>query len=273
MNFKTIKNKFEQILRLIYVNSITRINNSIILVEYPKSGGTWLGQLVSNYLKIPFPRNKFPVLRKSMYHSHYLPKTRILKNKKILYLVRDGRDVIVSLYYHQLLWNNKNKLNPKNVIYHRSRVPFDNYENVKENMAKFIEYTFEVKPSKLQHYTYMGNWYDYNKSWLLEKNHSNNIYIVKYEDLLDFPQQTLKTMFQQFFNDEVDENHLQHVIYKFSFENQTKRKKGEENKSSFLRKGIKGDWKNYFGEQEKELFKKYTKNLLIELNYEKDNNW
>lgn len=272
--FKTIKNKFEQLLRLIFVNSITHINNSVLLVEYPKSGGTWLGQLVSNYLKIPFPRNKFPTVKRAMFHSHYLPKFLIGKNKKIIYLVRDGRDVLVSLYYHQLLWNEKNKLSPKDVLYHRSKVPFDDYENVKKNMGAFIRYTFEDKPSKLQHFTYMGNWYDYNRTWLKKTHNSKNIYLVKYEDLLTAPHGTLHSMFRDFFDmQKIDELLLNDVVFKFSFENQTKRKKGQENKSSFLRKGIQGDWKNYFGDEDKELFKKYTKTLLIDLGYEKDSNW
>jgi hypothetical protein len=274
MIIKTIKNKIEQLLRLVFVNTITHFNGSILLVEYPKSGGTWLGQLLSNYLRIPFPRNRFPILKKAMYHSHYLPKYRIHKNKKIVLLVRDGRDVIISLYYHQLMWNDKNKLSPKDVVYHRSKVPFNDYDNVKGNMAAFIKYTFEEQPSKFQHFTYMGNWYSYNKAWLEEMKSNKNIYVVKYEDLLEKPFVTLKVMFENFFSQkQVDTDHLKKVINKFSFETQTKRKKGEENKSSFLRKGIHGDWKNYFGEEEKVLFKKYTKDMLTELDYEDNNNW
>jgi hypothetical protein len=274
MFYKTLKNKIEQFLRLVFINSITIHNKSILLVEYPKSGGTWLGQLLSNYLNIPFPRNRFPILRQSLFHSHYLPVYRIPRNKKIIYLVRDGRDVIVSLYFHQLLWNEKNRLSPKDVIYHRSKVPFNDFENVKQNMYSFIKYTFEQNPSRFQHYTYMGNWYDYNKAWLEEMKTNENIYLVKYEDLLENPFKTLSLMFETMFNEQkVDELHLRHIINKFSFENQSKRKKGEENINSFLRKGIKGDWKNYFGGKEKDLYKKHTKDLLVELNYEKDNNW
>lgn len=271
---KTLTNKVEQLLRLVYVNFVTISNESVLIVEYPKSGGTWLGQLVSGYLEIPFPRNKFPILKKSLYHSHYLPKGNLLNNKKIIFLVRDGRDVMVSLYYHQLLWNDKNRLSPKDVYYHRKKVPFNDYENVKENFKEFIDYTFSHRPSKLQHFTYMGNWYEYNKAWLEKLNNSDNIYLIKYEDILKTPLKTLTQMFESFFNaKEIDQDKLQSIIDKFSFENQTKRKKGEEESASFLRKGIEGDWKNYFGEQEKRIFKDYTYNLLVELGYEENNNW
>ena len=275
MNIKTLKSKFEQAMRLLLVNSITRYNGSILLVEFPKSGGTWLGQLVSNYLGIPFPRNKMPLIRKSLFHSHYLPKWRIPKNKKIIFLVRDGRDVTVSLYYHYLIWNDKNKINPKDVLYHRNNTRFKNFEDVKGNMNEFIKYAFENKPSKLTQFTFMGNWYDYNKRWLEIYNDKrrNNVYLISYEELLTDPHTALSRMFSDFFHLEVDKARLNDVIQQFSFENQTNRKKGEESKTSFLRKGISGDWINYFGEKEKEIFKKYTKDLLVELGYEKNKNW
>ncbi len=271
---KILKSKINQATRLLLVNSLTPINDSILIVEYPKSGGTWLGQLISNYFEIPFPRNKMPSLKRSVFHSHYLPKYNILKNGKIVYLVRDGRDVLVSLYYHQLVWSNKNKLNPKDVLYHRKQLNFEDYDDVRKNMSDFIHYTYEEKPSKLQQFTYMGNWYTYNKAWLKEFNENqNSIYLIKYEDLLKDTKGAIEKMLKEFFNEDVDHEKLQAIVDKFSFENQTNRKKGEENKNSFLRKGISGDWKNYFSKNEIELFKEYTNNLLVELGYEDNVNW
>ena len=272
---KTIKSKLEQATRLLFINSISISNKSVLIVEYPKSGGTWLGQLVSNYLELPFPRNKFPSLKRSVWHGHYLPKWNIKKNKKIIFLVRDGRDVIVSLYYHQLIWNEKNKLNPKDVLFHRKRTGFSNFEEVQKNLEAFIQYTYTQEPSKIQHFTYMGNWFSYNRAWLNEmKKGGNNIYLVTYEGLLKDTYGTLEKMFAEFFeNDNIDSDRLKEVVEKFSFENLSKRKKGEENKNSFLRKGISGDWKNYFTEKEKETFKKYTEDLLVELGYENNNDW
>ena len=275
MNIKTLKSKFEQAMRLLLVNSITRYNGSILLVEFPKSGGTWLGQLVSNYLDIPFPRNRMPLLRRSLFHSHYLPNWRIPKNRKIIFLVRDGRDVTVSLYYHYLIWNDKNKINPKDVLYHRKKTGFKDFDDVRGNMNEFIKYAFEHRPSKLTQFTFMGNWYDYNKRWLELYNDKrrNNVYLISYEELLIDSHTALSRMFSDFFHLEVDEAKLNDVIQQFSFENQSKRKKGEESKTSFLRKGISGDWVNYFGEKEKETFKKYSKGMLLDLGYEKNDNW
>lgn len=269
----TIKSKFEQFLRLVYINSITQTNGSIILAEYPKSGGTWLGQLISGYLQIPFPRNQFPITRRSLYHTHYLPKKGTLKNDPIIYLVRDGRDVMISQYFHQLIWNEKNKLNPKDVHYHRSKVPFEDYENIKENLFEYIKYTFEETPSKLQHFTYMGNWAEYNKAWFSALDEFPNVHLIKFEDLLVNTSKTLQQLFEKGFKIEVEQSRLEQVIDTYSFERQTKRDKGVEDQGSFLRKGISGDWKNYFGEREKELFKRFAGDVLIQLGYENDLQW
>lgn len=275
MTLRTIKSKMEQATRLLMVNTITRTNGSVLIVEYPKSGGTWLGQLIADYLKLPFPRNRMPVWGKSVFHSHYLPTGRIPENKRIVYLVRDGRDVMVSLYFHQLIWNEKNRLNPKDVHYHRKQTGFADFEDVAGNMKAFIEYAFTSRPSKWQQFTFMGNWASYNSAWHAEmQKGSGNIYMIRYEDLLEDTFKAIKVLLQDHLGvDQVDDEKLRATVQKFSFENQAKRKKGEENKSSFLRKGIAGDWKNYFGPAEKEYFKDQTGNLLIDLGYEEDMNW
>jgi len=271
---KMIKGKLKEATRLLFVNSLTFLNKSIIIVEYPKSGGSWLGQLISEYLDIPFPRNKFPLLSKSVYHSHYQPKYLIPKNKKILWLVRDGRDVYVSFYYHQLIWSNKNKLDPKTVTYTRKNIPFKDYSDVSNNLPGYLNYSFTHTPSKMHYFNFPGHWANYNKKWkIFLKKDNSNIYLLKYEDLLKNTEDTIRSLLINFFDIEVDEQRLKEVVHKFSFENQTNRKKGVEDTNSFLRKGIVGDWKNYFNEEAKEIFKKHAGKELIELGYENDLNW
>jgi hypothetical protein len=51
------------------------------------------------------------------------------------------------------------------------------------------------------------------------------------------------------------------------------RQRGEEDPSSFFRKGIAGDWQNVFTEEDKRVYKEEAGSLLIELGYEDDNHW
>jgi Sulfotransferase domain len=50
------------------------------------------------------------------------------------------------------------------------------------------------------------------------------------------------------------------------------RQRGQE-ATSFYRKGIAGDWKNVFTEQNKREFKAAAGDLLIRLGYETDDDW
>ena len=69
------------------------------------------------------------------------------------------------------------------------------------------------------------------------------------------------------------EARLKTIVENYSFKKISQRKPGEENKKSFLRKGIAGDWKNNFSEEACDVFKKYAGEELILMGYEKDLNW
>ena len=75
---------------------------------------------------------------------------------------------------------------------------------------------------------------------------------------------------------EVDarKKNVRRCIEAASFEKMSEgRKPGEEDPSSFFRKGIAGDWKNVFNGRDRQAFKEEAGELLIKLGYEKDNDW
>ena len=182
---KTIRSKFEQFYRLILLSQYVKNSPFMLVTEYPKSGGTWLGQLISNYFDIPFPRNRIPKYEYSLLHGHRLPGPGTKNLKNIFWLVRDGRDVMISQYYHSLVWNEKNSINPKDVIYNRKKLNFSDIHDIDKNLPIFIEYLFTHKPSRIHNYTHMGNWYDFNKAWLDYYNEfPSRLCMIRYEDLL-----------------------------------------------------------------------------------------
>ena len=269
-----LRNKALNGSRFVLVNFFPKYLNSYLLVEYPKSGGTWLGQLISSYLEIPFPRNRFPLLKSSLIHGHFLPKKRFKYFNKIFYMVRDGRDVMVSYYYYYFFLIEKRDPNLKDLLYIKKHLKFKDYTDVKNNLPSFIDFMFTNKPPKLIRFSYEGNWRDFNEKWLeFSKNFKNNVIQVKYENLLKNTKDELKRIIKEIGIKSIDEDKIEEIFEKFSFKNQTGRKPGEENPKSFLRKGVAGDWKNKFSKKAAEIFNYYAGDLLIKLGYEKDKGW
>ena len=63
------------------------------------------------------------------------------------------------------------------------------------------------------------------------------------------------------------------IAEEFSFERQADRRPGEEDRSSFLRKGLVGDWRNHFSQQARKTFDWYAGGELLLLGYERDRSW
>ena len=232
----------------------------ILVSEFPKSGGTWYCQMLSDYLQIPYPRNKSPRFEKSVLHWHHYYNASF--NKPVC-MLRDGRDVLVSYYHHMYFGN------PVLPAYmfekYKKNAAFKDFNNIKKNMPAYIEYMF----TKYKQAGHLFTWSGFVSSYL---NKPGVVYI-KYEDLLLNPFTTLELSIKKLTNCNADSKRLQNTILKFSFQEQTKRKPGEENKKEFLRKGIAGDWKNYFTKEACEVFDYYAGKQLLELGYEKNKNW
>lgn len=250
--------------RLVLHNTISSLLPVYIVTEYQKSGGSWVGQMLSEYLDIPFPRNRYPVLSKSVNHGHLLPK-RTMKN--VLCVFRDGRDTMVSSYYHMLFESDKNV---KGLVAKcRADLGFEDYNNIKENLPVFIEYLFTrhhmrslLRPNQFTWREFVDSW------WGLE-----NVVKVKYEDLITDCVSEMERVLKEITTSDVCLDRLSEVVNKYSFENQSKRKAGVEDVNSFLRKGQPGDWKEKFNLAAAEAFNHFAGDQLISLGYELDSQW
>ncbi|MCK5221143.1 MAG: sulfotransferase domain-containing protein, partial [Candidatus Aminicenantes bacterium] len=241
---------------------------------FPRSGGTWLGQLLSAYLDIPFPRNTFPKYCRSIVHGHFLPAGSSGNINKIFFLVRDGRDVMVSFYYHSLVWNEKNSLSPKSVTYFRNNLNFTDYSDIRTNLPEFIRFVFTNRPSRMNQFFHEGDWGSFNKSWINYNDHNGeNLILIRYEDLLKNTNKELKRILDLTGIEKINEEKIKSVVEEFSFRNQSERIPGVENSDSFLRKGISGDWKNKFTKEAGEVFSIFAGDMLEKLGYEKNSSW
>ena len=99
----------------------------------------------------------------------------------------------------------------------------------------------------------------------IEKGQINaTVYLVRYETLLqDFENE--KNRLFQFLGVDPGEAKPVDELTTPSFE--------KEDLGSHYRKGIKGDWQNYFTEDTCEFFKKAAGQALVDMGYEKDMSW
>jgi len=247
--------------RLLMCNMLSGTLPLYIVTEYPKSGGTWVSQMISAYLGLPFPRNIRPKLESCIMHGHMLP-TPFMKN--VVCLFRDGRDIMVSSYFHMLFQNDRNP--PIMVQRTRAALSFEDYEDVRANLPRFIEYVFETRQKSLNPNKF--TWNQFVNKWM-----RTSVCKVKYEDMVADGSRVLAQTLQQLTGRNVDHEKVERIIEEYSFENQTSRRPGEEDASSFLRKGKPGDWKEKFTREAAEVFDSYAGKELIKLGYEKDSSW
>ncbi|MEL6389378.1 MAG: sulfotransferase domain-containing protein [Bacteroidota bacterium] len=229
--------------------------NHIRIAEFPKSGGTWLSQMIAEMADLDFPRNQRMTWRRGVQHSH-LPGPA--GARKTVLMVRDGRDVCVSAYFHFL--QPGREVNSRLVTQWRAHLSEYDISDVSCTMPIFIKMFFE----RMKIGGRSINWKTHLNSFQLD---NPNLCIVKYEDLLFQP---CKEMYRiaDFLNLDVSQSKVEKVVDKYSFANQRKINSHKQDNIAFLRKGIAGDWKTHFTEEARLLFDSLAGHELQLLGYE-----
>ena len=258
MSFARLPRKFEALIRLGMVHGLSGLLPLYIVNEYPKSGGTWVAQMLGCALGLPFPRNRTPKLEASIMQGHYLNSWGM---NNVVLVWRDGRDVMISLYYHCLFYNDL--YNAPLVHMVRKDLPLEDYEDVRKNLPAFIEYSFT------RHRTLRFSWSDFVRSW---HTHEDAVH-VRYEDLHYDTAGELRRIVRELTGEQLDLGAAAAISEEFSFSKQTGRERGEENKRSFMRKGVVGDWRNHFSREAREVFDHYAGRELMQLGYESGDDW
>lgn len=237
------------------------------ICEYPKSGGTWLGRMIANYLDIPFAElSIFPNGLPCVNFAHWRYHSKL---RRCFYIYRDGRDVMVSHYFFRMM----EMRNPPDTAsgrrwrrrYERAFGPNFDANDSRTWMARFVELEM-TRPrwGQLTWPQHISDWYD------LDRRH---IAFLSYEQLLNEPIKTLKEALEKFIDSPVDLEQLEQTMHRYSFENMSGRQRGQEDRNSFLRKGIIGDWRHHFTKEAAEIFDHFAGQTLIDLGYEADRSW
>ena len=152
--------------------NLTVFDDDVFIVSYPRSGNTWTRFLIGNLLYQDDPitfsniESRIPEIYFNPDHvMRALPRPRILKShdcfqpryKRVIYIVRDPRDVCVSNYHHNLKAGN---------------IP-DNYP-MDEFVPRFLRADFD---------TQFGSWADNVGSWLAMREHQTGFLLLRYEDM------------------------------------------------------------------------------------------
>lgn len=243
--------------RYCLVHTLSRYMPYIVLNEYPKSGATWLGLMLSDAIDLPFPRRRVPPLVPAIMHGHYCQSWGM---SNVILMWRDGRDVSVSWYHHCLT---SKEANPGFVAANRAALGFADYLDVRTNLPAFIEYQF----TKLRSPRF--TWADFVHKW----HGRRGVVSTSYESLRSDTATELIRVVEAVADQHLSSGRALEIADAFSFEKQSGRLEGQEDKSSFLRKGIVGDWENQFSSEAREAFDYFAGDALIEMGYEKDKSW
>ncbi|XP_049643511.1 sulfotransferase 2B1 [Suncus etruscus] len=236
-------------------------DDDIFIITYPKSGTHWMIEILSLILKDGDPAwirsvpiwNRAPWCEviQSGYKYEDMPSPRMLSSHlpvqlftkaffqskaKAIYLGRDPRDVLVSLYhYYKIAGHLKDPGSPDQFL-----------QNFLKGEVQF------------------GSWFDHIKGWIRMKG-KENFLLLTYEELKqDLRGSVLRIceFLGRPLSDEALSSVMEHSAFGAMKDNSMSnfsllpRSLIDQSHGNFLRKGVCGDWKNHFTVAQSEAFNK-----------------
>lgn len=221
---------------------LTVYADDTFLVSFPKSGNTWTRFLVCNLINPDEPVT-FAALESRIPEIYDVPdrvlrrfvRPRIIKSheafdpryKKVIYIVRDPRDVAVSYYEFQL----------------KRRVISDAC-TIEDFMPIFLESGIEPK---------LGSWGDHVLSWLATRQGRSNFLLLRYEDMKQRTQEEA-TRIAEFLGFDSSSERVARAVELSSFDRmrkleseqsgQWKETRKTRQDKPFVRKGVVGGWRS-----------------------------
>nr|P52842.2 RecName: Full=Sulfotransferase 2A1; Short=ST2A1; AltName: Full=Bile salt sulfotransferase; AltName: Full=Hydroxysteroid sulfotransferase; Short=HST [Macaca fascicularis]BAA12823.1 hydroxysteroid sulfotransferase subunit [Macaca fascicularis] len=244
-------------------------DEDVIILTYPKSGTNWLIEILCLIHSNGDPKwiQSVPIWERSpwvetemgykllseeegprLFSSHLpiqlFPKSFFSSKAKVIYLMRNPRDVFVSGYF---FWNS----------------------------VKFVK-----KPKSWQQYfewfcqgnVIYGSWFDHIHGWMPMRE-KKNFLLLSYEELKQDTRRTVEKICQ-FLGKTLEPEELNLILKNSSFQSMKENKMSNfsllsvdfvEEKAQLLRKGISGDWKNHLTVAQAEAFDKLFQEKMTDL--------
>ncbi|XP_016072211.1 PREDICTED: bile salt sulfotransferase [Miniopterus natalensis] len=235
-------------------------DQDVLTVSFPKSGTNWLIEIlcliyskgdpawvqsVPIWERSPWVENTHgheilkhqegPRLITSHVPCHLFPKSVFKSKAKMIYLIRNPRDVLVSGYF---FW----------IISKLAKRP--------ESLEQYFEWF-------LQGHVAFGSWFDHVRGWMSMRG-KENFLIVSYEELIQDTRSTVQKICR-FLGKKLEPEELNSLLKNSSFQVMRENNMSNytllrgwllEERGSLMRTGISGDWKNHFTVAQAEVFDK-----------------
>uniref|UniRef100_A0A672JJ29 Sulfotransferase n=1 Tax=Salarias fasciatus TaxID=181472 RepID=A0A672JJ29_SALFA len=235
----------------------------VFLITYPKSGTIWMQQILVQIMDAAHPeqaedatnRNRVPLLESTflddpsrerpdprLFRTHLPPDMlpREVKNKKlkIVYVWRNPKDVLVSFYHFSFSW-----------VFLESPESFETF------FQQFLDGD-----------VYMGSWFDHIRDFFSAQDELC-IHFVKYEDIGEV------VKLCAFLGKDLSDEAINHIVEMSTFENMKTNPKANYKDlvethvyvKETMRKGVAGDWKNYFTVAQNQRFDRVLKEKMSDL--------
>jgi hypothetical protein len=226
------------------------------VLGFPKSGTTWLCQMLADSIGVPFRQLRLlPSVRPHVLHGHWSWHPRL---RRVAFIVRDGRDTMVSFYFFYKLMHDAGERTALRTLY----PPGADLNDVRTNLPRFIEHVF-AHPMGAR-----SSWPDYNRSWL----NRPGVTYTRYESLRTDPGAELSRICHEL-GALPDPDRIRRAVDRWAMSRVTGRNPGEEDRSSFVRRGISGEWSGAFSDESRALFADLAGDALVELGYEDSADW
>jgi LPS sulfotransferase NodH len=188
----------------------------------------------------------------------------VYPDAKLIYIARDGRDVLISERFRNLVEESKFlNAEDKRIIeeLRKDQTPFTNgtHSIFTENVIRRVAtgWVKNVQETDDEGYRLFG------------KNYCN----LRYEDLLARPFDEMQRLWK-FLGVQADPSLEKAIVEEMSSNpDEEWQAKRNEDLASFLPKGQAGNWQKLFTAKDKAIFKEVAGEMLIRWKYEKDFNW
>ena len=236
---------------------------TVFHITHNKAGSQWINRifhaLAYDRLVMPEVANaqflERPIVPGAIYPTVYITREQfdsvpVPKSSRRFVVIRDLRDTLISLYFS---------------VRYSHPVLHDRIQNRRALLSELSQedglmHLMENQLTSLAQFQW---------SWTNAGDE-----LIRYEDLLKQDEEILARVLLRHCRLAVDPGQFHEVVRGNRFEARTGgRKPGEEDIRSHERKGIAGDWRNYFTDTMSKRFKALYGSLLIATGYEKNFNW